>query len=295
MKFAYYPGCSARSTCAELNEATHLVASKLGLELQQLESATCTGAREIRAIDPAGFYRLNVRILALAERHGLPLMTICNTCTLNLLDAHAAFVNDRKLAADINARLAEEGLRYSGRTRISHFLWVLHEDIGEQRLRDLVVNPLTDMTVAAFYGCHITRPPLRYGFVDSRNNVALERLAEILGCRPIDYSGRTECCGFHTAAHDERVAIKLTGQHILSAKTNGANAMVTPCPLCHTVLDGFQREIEQDMKQALDMPVLHLPQLVGLALGLSPEELRMDRHMVPAAALTAFAAGSPQT
>ena len=295
MKFAYYPGCSARSTCAELNEATHLVASKLGLELQQLESATCTGAREIRAIDPAGFYRLNVRILALAERHGLPLMTICNTCTLNLLDAHAAFVNDPKLAADINARLAEEGLRYSGRTRISHFLWVLHEDIGEQRLRDLVVNPLTDMTVAAFYGCHITRPPLRYGFVDSRNNVALERLAEILGCRPIDYSGRTECCGFHTAAHDERVAIKLTGQHILSAKSNGANAMVTPCPLCHTVLDGFQREIEQDMKQALDMPVLHLPQLVGLALGLSPEELRMDRHMVPAAALTAFAAGSPQT
>ena len=295
MKFAYYPGCSARSTCAELNEATHLVASKLGLELQQLESATCTGAREIRAIDPAGFYRLNVRILALAERHGLPLMTICNTCTLNLLDAHAAFVNDPKLAADINARLAEEGLRYSGRTRISHFLWVLHEDIGEQRLRDLVVNPLTDMTVAAFYGCHITRPPLRYGFVDSRNNLALERLAEILGCRPIDYSGRTECCGFHTAAHDERVAIKLTGQHILSAKTNGANAMVTPCPLCHTVLDGFQREIEQDMKQALDMPVLHLPQLVGLALGLSPEELRMDRHMVPAAALTAFAAGSPQT
>ena len=226
---------------------------------------------------------------------GLPLMTICNTCTLNLLDAHAAFVNDPKLAADINARLAEEGLRYSGRTRISHFLWVLHEDIGEQRLRDLVVNPLTDMTVAAFYGCHITRPPLRYGFVDSRNNLALERLAEILGCRPIDYSGRTECCGFHTAAHDERVAIKLTGQHILSAKTNGANAMVTPCPLCHTVLDGFQREIEQDMKQALDMPVLHLPQLVGLALGLSPEELRMDRHMVPAAALTAFAAGSPQT
>jgi succinate dehydrogenase / fumarate reductase cytochrome b subunit len=292
MRFAYYPGCSARSTCAELNEATHLVAARLGLELLQLEQATCTGARELRAIDPAGFYLLNVRILALAEHDSLPLMTICNTCTLNLLDAHAAFVNDAKLADEINARLADEGLRYSGRTRISHFLWVLHEDIGEERLRGLVVNPLTDLTVAAFYGCHITRPPLRYGFVDSRNNVALERLAEILGCRPIDYSGRTECCGFHTAAHDERVAIKLTGQHILSARTNGAKAMVTPCPLCHTVLDGFQREIEKDLKQDLDMPILHLPQLVGLALGLSPEELRIDRHMVPAGALAAFAASN---
>ena len=116
-------------------------------------------------------------------------------------------------------------------------------------LRALVTNPLTGLTVAAFYGCHITRPPGRYGFVDSRNNMALEKLAEILGCRPIDYSGRTECCGFHTAAHDERVAIKLTGQHILAAKAGGAKTMVTPCPLCHTVLDGFQREIEKDLGQ----------------------------------------------
>jgi succinate dehydrogenase / fumarate reductase cytochrome b subunit len=292
MRFAYYPGCSARSTCAELNVATHRVAAKLGLDLLQLESANCTGARELRAIDPAGFYALNVRILALAERESLPLMTICNTCTLNLLDAHAAFVSDADLAHTVNERLAEEGLKYSGRTRISHFLWVLHEDIGEARLRDLVINPLTDLPVAAFYGCHITRPPGRYGFVDSRNNVALERLAEILGCRPIDYSGRTECCGFHTAAHDEKVAIKLTGQHILSAKAGGAKTMVTPCPLCHTVLDGFQREIEKDLGQDLGMPVLHLPQLVGLALGLSPEDLNIDRHMVPAGALDAYWTGT---
>jgi succinate dehydrogenase / fumarate reductase, cytochrome b subunit len=294
MKFAYYPGCSARSTCAELNVATHRVAVKLGLHLLQLESATCTGARELRAIDPAGFYALNVRILAMAERERLPLMTICNTCTLNLLDAHAAFVSDSELAQAVNARLADEGLVYSGRTKISHFLWVLYEDIGEVRLRELVVNPLTDLTVAAFYGCHITRPPGRYGFVDSRNSIALERLAEILGCRPIDYSGRTECCGFHTAAHDEKVAIKLTGQHILSAKEGGAKTMVTPCPLCHTVLDGFQREIEKDLGQDLDMPVLHLPQLVGLALGLSPEELNIDRHIVSAGAISAFAASSNQ-
>jgi succinate dehydrogenase / fumarate reductase, cytochrome b subunit len=280
MRFAYYPGCSARSTCAELNEATHRVAESLGLELVQLDSATCTGARELRAIDPFAFYTLNVRILALAEREGLPLMTICNTCTLNVLDAHAAFVDDGDLATAINARLAEENLNYSGRTRISHFLWVLYEDIGEARLRALVKRPLTGLNVAAFYGCHITRPPQRYNFIDSRNNTALERLAEILGCHPIDYSGRTECCGFHTAAHDERIAIKLTGQHIQSAKVNGARAMVTPCPLCHTVLDGFQREIEKDMGQRLDMPVLHLPQLVGLALGLSPEALRIDRHMI---------------
>src|SRR5436853_6008007 len=126
MRFAYYPGCSARSTCAELNEATRRVAAALGLDLIQLDAATCTGARELRAIDPTAFYTLNVRILALAEREGLPLMTICNTCTLNVLDAHAAFVNDIDLARSVNVKLAEEGLHYSGRTKISHFLWVLH-------------------------------------------------------------------------------------------------------------------------------------------------------------------------
>jgi succinate dehydrogenase / fumarate reductase cytochrome b subunit len=280
MKWAYYPGCSARSTCAELNEATHRVAGKLGVELIQLESATCTGARELRALDPIGFYTLNVRILALAEKHGLPLLTICNTCTLNVLDAHAAFVEDRKLAEGINAQLSQEGLHYSGHTRISHFLWMLFENIGEEELQSHVVRPLTDLTVAAFYGCHITRPPNRYGFVDSRNNVALERLAVILGCKPIDYSGRTECCGFHTAAHNEQISVKLSGNHIRSAKENGAQAMVTPCPLCHTVLDGFQHEIERDSDTKLDMPVLHLPQLVGLALGMTPEELGLDHHLV---------------
>jgi succinate dehydrogenase / fumarate reductase cytochrome b subunit len=151
---------------------------------------------------------------------------------------------------------------------------------------------LTGLTVGAFYGCHITRPPARYGFVDSRNNSALEKLAEILGCKPIDYTGRNECCGFHTAAHDEKVAIKLTGQHILSAKSGGAKAMVTPCPLCHTVLDGFQREIESDLGQELDVPVLLLPQLVGLALGLSPEELNLDRHIVATAEIARIAGKS---
>lgn len=289
MRFAYYPGCSAKSTCAELNVAMRHVTAKLGLDLLELESATCTGARELRAIDPVGFLTLNVRLLALAEREGLPLMTICNTCTLNLIDAHAMFTEDADLAAQVNAQLASEGLHYSGTTRVTHFLWVLFEDIGIERLQSHVVHSLRGMQVAAFYGCHITRPPGRYGFVDSRNNRSLEQLTELLGCKPVDYTGRTECCGFHTAAHEEKVAIKLTGRHIESAKLNGAHAMVTPCPLCHTVLDSFQREIEKDMRRRLNMPVLHLPQLVGLAIGLSAKTLGLDRHMVSTRGLESFA------
>jgi succinate dehydrogenase / fumarate reductase cytochrome b subunit len=281
MRFAYYPGCSAKSTCAELNTATHRVAGRLGIELIELHSASCTGSREIRAISRNRFLALNARILALAEREKLPLLTVCNTCTLNLLDTQKILAEEPETRDAINVLLADEGLKFTGTSRVTHFLWMLLEDVGPEKLRAAVSRRLTGIRLAAFYGCHIVRPPAHFGFVDSRNARSIETLNEILGCASIDYSGRTECCGFHTAASDERIAIMLTGRHIKSAKDGGAQAMVTPCPLCHTILDSFQREMERDLKKPLDMPILHLPQLVGLALGMSPRELQMDKHMVP--------------
>ena len=281
MKFAYYPGCSAKSTCKELNASTRLVAGRLGLELTELESASCTGSREIRATNKELFLALNARILALAEKDRLPLMTVCNTCTLNFLDTQKMLEDDPELKDKINIELGKMGLTYRGTSRVTHFLWVLLEDVGEAKLREMVVQPLTGIKLAAYYGCHIVRPPKHFGFFDSRNARSIERLNEILGCQSIDYNGRTECCGFHTAADNEKVAIKLSGRHIKAAKDNGADAMVTPCPLCHTVLDTFQSQMERDLGTRLKMPILHLPQLVGLAMGMSSEQLQLERHMVP--------------
>ena len=281
MKFAYYPGCSAQSTCKELNVSTRLVAAKLGIELVELESAACTGSREVRAANRDLFLALNARIMAQAEELGLPLMTICNTCTLNFFDAKKMLAEDPEALSRVNEMLGEAGLTYKGEGEVSHFLWVLLEEIGADRLRELVVRPLNGLKVGAFYGCHIVRPPAHFGFVESRNVRSIETLNEILGCESVDYSGRVECCGFHTAAGNEKIAVKLSGRHVQSAKDGGAQALVTPCPLCHTVLDTFQSEMERDLEARLDMPILHLPQLVGLAMGLSPKELGMDNHMVP--------------
>lgn len=281
MKFAYFAGCSAQSTCKELNASTHAVAKKLHLELEEYRSATCTGSREIRAVNLRLFLTLNARMLAMAERDRLPLMTICNTCTLNFLDVIKMLAEDPKVLKEVNHSLADENLEYRGTAIVKHFLWVLLEDVGEEELRRMIVRPLDGLDVGAFYGCHITRPPAHYGFFDSRNNRAIERLNDILGCNSIDYSGRTECCGFHTAANEETVAIKLVGRHLKNAKDNGIAAIVTPCPLCHTVLDTFQSDMEKDLNVRLQMPIIHLPQLVGLALGLSPEELQINKHVVP--------------
>jgi succinate dehydrogenase / fumarate reductase cytochrome b subunit len=217
----------------------------------------------------------------MAEKQKLPLMTVCNTCTLNFLDTQKILDEDPEARDRVNSILADEGLKYAGTTRVTHFLWMLLEDVGPEELRNAVKRPLEGLRLAAFYGCHIIRPPAHFGFVESRNVRSIEMLNEILGCSSINYSGRTECCGFHTAASNEKVAVKLTGRHIKSAKDGGAQAMVTPCPLCHTVLDTFQKRMEEDLKSKLDMPILHLPQLVGLALGMSSTELQLERHMVP--------------
>ena len=281
MRFAYYPGCSAQSTCKELGVSLRRVAERLGLELVGLESGACTGAREVRAVNRDLFLALNALVMARAEALDLPLMTICNTCTLNFLDAKKMLAEDVEAHGRVADMLDEVGVVYRGEVEVTHFLWVLLETIGPEKLRRMVVRPLGGLKLAAFYGCHIVRPPAHFGFVDSRNVRSIETLNEILGCESIDYSGRVECCGFHTAAGTDTIAVKLTGRHVKSAKAGGAAAMVTPCPLCHTVLDTLQGEMSRDLGERLDMPILHLPQVVGLALGMSARELAIDKHMVP--------------
>ncbi|ODP34633.1 CoB--CoM heterodisulfide reductase iron-sulfur subunit B family protein [Pandoraea sp. ISTKB] len=281
MRIAFYPGCSARTTCGELLLATQAVADRLDIELVALSSATCTGSREIRAADVERFVALNVRIIAMAEAQGLDLMTICNTCTLNLIEAKQRVDDDPALRERVNAKLAQEGLTYRGTARITHFLWYLLEEVGEARLRSLVRTPLSEHRIAAFYGCHIVRPPSLYGDTDAREVRSIETLAQILGCSTVEYSGRTSCCGFHCSAQTDVIPVKLSGRHVASAKAAGAEAIVTPCPLCHTVLDTYQDDMAKDLGQSLDLPVLHLPQLVGLALGLDAEALGLGRHVVP--------------
>ena len=181
MKFAYYPGCSAQSTCKELNASLLVVAEKLGLELTEYASASCTGSREIRAVRPELFLALNARIMAMAERDNLPLMTVCNTCTLNFLDTQKRLEEDPEAKDRVNEVLKAEGLRYRGKCRVTHFLWMLLDDIGAERLRHMVVRPLKGLKLAAFYGCHIVRPPAHFQFFDSRNARSIETINSILG------------------------------------------------------------------------------------------------------------------
>lgn len=280
MKFAYYPGCSAKSTCPELDISMKAVAKKLGLDLAELEVAACTGARQLRDSNEELFLTLNARTLAQAEKLERNVMTVCATCLLNLSEVNGRLRRDAELRTKINRNLSEIGLQYRGECEVTHLLWVLLRDIGPEALAKRMVRPLHGLRVAPFYGCHILRPKDVLGFDDPDSPTSLDTLIRLLGAEPVAYGGDKRCCGFHVLMEKEEVALKLSGRRLLEAQEAKADCVVTTCPLCHTSFDPYQSAAARTSGAKADLPIIHLPQLLGLGLGLDPKELRLDGHVV---------------
>ena len=280
MKFAYYPGCSAKSTCPELDISMKMVARELGLDLIELEVAACTGARQLRDSNEELFLTLNARTLALAERLERNVVTVCATCLLNLVEVNDRLRRDAGLREKINKNLSEIGLQYRGRCEVTHLLWVLLRDIGAEALARRVVRPLRGLRVAPFYGCHILRPKNVLGFDDPDSPASLDTLIRLLGAEPVAYDGKKRCCGFHVLMAKEDLALKLSGRRLLEAQEARADCLVTTCPLCHTSFDPYQSEAARTSGAKADLPIIHLPQFLGLGLGLDPKDLRLDGHVV---------------
>ena len=283
MMYAFYPGCVSRGACPELYAATVQVCEILGIELDvdSMRSASCTGAGVLQEKNQRLGDTLNARSFALAERAGLPLLTICSTCQGVMAQANKRLKSDPNYLAEVNADLAEEGLEYKGTVEPRHLLWVLFEDVGLEKLKSLVVRPLTGFKAAPFYGCYIVRPSSALGFEEHpERQDSLERVIEAVGAEVVDFPGKTLCCGFPILTINEANSVKMVANHTLDAKERGAVAMVTPCPLCHLNLDGFQPKASAVSKRPIDLPILHLPQLLGLALGIDPKSMRLNRHII---------------
>ncbi len=280
MRIAYYPGCVAQESGKELDLATRYVAKALGIELVELPTFSCCGSGFVDEANEALNVAINARNLAIAERAGLDVLTICSTCQgmLSLANLRLA---DPKMRERVDRALTPLGLRYSGKTRVKHLLRVLVEDIGLDAVRARVRRRLTGLKVGAFYGCHLLRPSDELAWEDGEEPHAFEDLLEAVGATPVEYRGRVMCCGFPIQFVRSETASRIAGRQILDAKAHGADAMATPCPLCHISLDAYQNQAEKAVQRSLDMPVFHLPQVVGLAFGATPEELGLARHLVP--------------
>ena len=224
---------------------------------------------------------LNARNLAKAERDGLTIMTICSTCQGVISQANKRMQDDPEYLAQINTHLAEEGLEYQGTAQIKHLLWILIEDYGLDQLTEHLTRSLDGLRIAPFYGCYIVRPTEALGIEEHpERQTSLETLIQTLGATAVDFEGKTRCCGFPILTINERNSMAMVGKHTSEAKDLGADAMVTPCPLCHLNLDGFQPKAAKQTQRNIDLPILHLPQLIGLAMGISGEDLGLKKHII---------------
>ena len=281
-RVAYYKGCLASLSAKELDSSTQALAPKVGLELVELESVTCCGAGDIHEAEPDYYLHLNSRILAYAEATGSDtLLTVCNVCTLNLRQANWQLKNDDALRERVNANLERVGVPpYSGNVEVRHLLWEIAEGEGYELLKQSAHKGLKGLRVAPFYGGQILRPSKILGFEDPDRPWSLERIIEACGGEAVDYPAKVKCCGFPIIQAREETALGELIQPIEQAKEAGADALVTPCPLCHLSLDAWQSKLKAATGKDFKMPILHLSQLVGVAAGLEDSELKFRRHVV---------------
>ena len=281
-QFAYYPGCVAEFSSKELNATTKALAPLLDIELLPMPAATCCGAGDVAEAKPNLYLTLNVRILSEAESMGVDILTICNVCTLNLRRANKLVKDDPRVLEAVNEELIKAGARpYQGTVEVTHLLWFLATEEGLSLLEARGPKGLNGLKVAPYYGCQLLRPSSVMGFEDPDRPQSLERLITALGGEVADYDSKTRCCGFPIILAREEVALKESHVALAGARDAGAQVMVTPCPLCHLAMDAYQRKTEQLMGEEYAMPVLHLPHLIGLALGLPTKTMEFKRHLVP--------------
>jgi len=279
---AYYKGCLASLSAKELDSSTQALAPKVGLDLIELKTVTCCGAGDIQEAEPDYYVHLNARILAYAADTGADtLMTVCNVCTLNLRQANWQLINDPELRERVNNNLTSVGVpRYERDIDVRHLLWEVAEGEGYELLKTAAHRGLKGLKIAPFYGCQILRPSKIMGFEDPDRPSSLERIIEACGGEAVDYPAKLKCCGFPIIQAREETALGELIQPIEQAKEAGADAIVTPCPLCHLSLDAWQSKLKESTGRDFDMPILHLSQLIGVAAGLKDSELKFKRHVV---------------
>jgi succinate dehydrogenase / fumarate reductase cytochrome b subunit len=283
VKVAYWPGCVSRGFTPELHGSMAKVAPMLDIELVELDRAACCGAGVIAEHNQELADTLNARTFALAQQvEGAELMmNICSTCQGAQSECQERLDANTDYREHINETLGAESLRYERGITNKHFLWLMVEEIGLDAIREKVVRPLTDLRVGPFYGCYIVRPTDRLSITrENPRDIYLHQLIEALGGTVVDYAGAYKCCGFPIITMNKEASLKQAGRHLGDALDAEADCLVTPCPLCHLNLDLQQPGAERVVGRELGMPVLHLPQLVGLAFGLEPKELGMNKHVV---------------
>lgn len=276
-KIAYYPGCSALGTSLEYDRSTRAVCQSLGVELVDVEDWSCCGSSPAHTVNHVLSAALSARNLAQAEARGMDkVATPCPSCLTNLRTA-AHKMEDPEFRAKANALL---DLPYKSKVETQSVLQVLSESVDPKTLASKVVNPLTGIKIACYYGCIMNRPPELMRFDHHENPMAMDNLIAALDAEVVPFPLKVECCGASFGIPRGDIVMKLSGKLLDAARRLGADAIVTACPLCQMNLDMRQGQINDALRENFKIPVFYYTQLIGYALGLDRAQLGFEKLCV---------------
>ncbi len=284
MKYIFYPGCSMQRSARPYLDSLHAIQDELALELEEVQDWNCCGATEYMSISRLPAFALVGRNLALAQQQvngGSGLLAACSACYLNLAKTDHYMLEDPLLDNQVNQALEAGGLHYdAGSLEVRHLLDVILNDIGLERIVQHVSRPLSNLRVAAYYGCMIVRPDLDQRWENPEYPSSLERLMTALGAEVVDFPLKTHCCGGHMTQISPPTAYELIRRLVHGAAQYEADVLVTVCPMCQLNLDAYQVEMNKHFHTDYEIPILFVTQLMGLAFGKQPAELGLGREFV---------------
>ncbi len=285
MKYSFFIGCAVPVLAGNYELSTRTVSKKLGIDLVDVDDFACCGF-PIEPVDHETALLLAARNLSIAKDLDLDICTICPGCASTLLEADRELREDKESRENINKKLAKIGRTYEGGVKVKHFLRVLWEDVGVDKIQEEVKRNLEDLRIAPHYGCHYLKPSHLFNEAeDSEFPVSLDELISAVGAKPIEYQGKMDCCGGIVLGIDENIAYAMTGRKLENVKAAGANALCLACPMCNVMYDRNQKTIERKLTASYNIPVLFYPQLLGLAMGFSESELGFKLNRVSTAEL----------
>ena len=278
MKYLYYPGCSLHSTAKEYDMSTKEVANALGIELVEIPDWICCGATPAHITMHLLSLALPVKNLLQARKMGsYEVVTCCAACFNRLKVANKFMRDDLEHRTRVNEIVGEE---YKGEVRVRHFLDVLTNVFGLKNLSGRVTRKMDGFKIASYYGCFLVRPPDVTGLDDLEEPHIMDDLMRAVGAEAVDWPYKTECCGAGFSLMKTEVVLKLCCDILQMAYDEGARAIVVACPLCQSNLDLRQPMINKTFKKDFNIPILYFTQVVGLALGIEPRRLGLNKHIV---------------
>jgi heterodisulfide reductase subunit B len=280
MKYGLFLGCTIPARSRNYEISARAIAPRLDIEFVEIEEFSCCGF-PLEASDEMGAVLLAARNLCLAEEKGLDICVLCSACASTLTKAAHHLRENRELRDQVNGELSKIGKAYKGTCTVKHFARVLLEDVGLERIKKEVTRDLKGMKVATHYGCHYLKPSYIYGgFDDPQDAQSIELILESVGVTNVQYRRKKDCCGGPVLLTDEELALAITKDKLACIKEAGVDCMNLVCPFCSLMFDSNQRGIEARFGDEFDIPVLYLPQIIGLAMGMGRKELGLNMNSV---------------